>query len=175
MRLYPRNKATSLMTEIHPMTPLDVPAICELARRIWQATYTGLISQAQIDYMLADRYTPARLRAQLEDPDHAWRIASRAGKKVGFAHASFDAGAGKLDKLYVHPDHQRRGIGRALLADIQVLARNRAATRLCLQVNRGNTAALQAYRRYGFVVTNARVLDIGCGFVVDDFVMEMPL
>ena len=52
------------MINIHPVTPSDVPAICALARTIWQATYTKLISQAQIDYMLADFYAPARICAQ---------------------------------------------------------------------------------------------------------------
>lgn len=163
------------MTHIRPMTPSDVPAICELARTIWQATYSGLIPQAQIDYMLADRYAPDRLYAQLEDPDHAWRIAWWAGEKVGFAHASFDAGGCKLEKLYIHPDSQRRGIGRALLVDVKLFARSCAATRLWLQVNRGNTGALKAYQQYGFVVKEARVFDIGGGFVMDDFVMELRL
>lgn len=163
------------MMSIRSVTPPDVPALCELARVIWQATYAGLISQAQIDYMLADRYAPDRLYAQLEDSDHAWRIAWWAGEKVGFAHARFDAGACKLDKLYIHPDYQRCGIGRALLAGIKLFARNRAATRLWLQVNRGNATALKAYQRYGFIVTKARVFDIGGGFFMDDFVMEMPL
>lgn len=163
------------MTKIRPMTPLDVPTICELARTIWQATYTGLIPQAQIDYMLADRYALDELYAHLDDPDHAWRIAWGAGEKVGFAHASFDARACKLDKLYVHPDYQRRGIGGALLADIKIFARNHAATRLWLQVNRGNTAAIDAYQQYGFAVREARIFDIGGGFVMDDYVMEMPL
>ena len=163
------------MINIRPMTPSDVPAICELARTIWQATYTGLISQAQIDYMLADGYAPDRLYAQLDDPAHAWRIAWCAGEKAGFTHARFDARACKLEKLYIHPEYQRRGIGGALLADIKTFARNHAATRLWLQVNRGNTTALAAYQQYGFVMKAARVFDIGGGFVMDDYVMEIPL
>lgn len=163
------------MISIRPMAPADVPAICALARTIWQATYPGLISQAQIDYMLADRYAPDRLYAQLDDPAHAWRIAGRAGEKLGFAHASCDAGACKLDKLYVHPHRQRRGVGGALLADIKIFARNHAATRLWLQVNRGNAAALAAYRQYGFAIKAACVFEIGDGFIMDDYVMDMPL
>ena len=163
------------MTNIRPMTPSDVPALCELARTIWQVTYTGLISQAQIDYMFADRYAPDHLHAQLDDPAHAWRIAWWAGEKVGFTHASFDARACKLDKLYIHPDYQRRGIGRALLANIKTFARNHAAALLWLQVNRGNTAAIAAYQQYGFALKAARVFDIGGGFVMDDYVMEMAL
>lgn len=163
------------MISIRAMTPADVPAICELARAIWQRTYPGLISQAQIDYMLGDRYAPDRLYAQLDDPAHAWRVAWGADERLGFAHASCEAEACKLDKLYIHPDHQRRGLGGALLADIKAFARSHAASRLWLQVNRGNTAAIAAYRHYGFVIQAARVFEIGGGFIMDDYVMEMPL
>lgn len=134
-----------------------------------------LIPQAQIDYMLADRYGAALIRAQLDDPEHVWRRALWANEMVGFAHARIEAEVCKLDKLYIHPDYQRRGIGSALLHEVSGFARERAATRLCLQVNRGNHAAIAAYQHYGFVVKEAHVFDIGSGFVMDDFVMEMPL
>ncbi|MDR2625044.1 MAG: N-acetyltransferase, partial [Zoogloeaceae bacterium] len=54
---------------IRPVTPPDIPASAELAREAWQAAYPGIISQAQIDFMLAQRYDHARLLADLEDAD----------------------------------------------------------------------------------------------------------
>ena len=163
------------MTSIRPLTPSDVPAICELARTVWQATYADLISQDQIEYMLEDRYSAALIRAQLDDPNHAWRLAGWADVRVGFAHARIEVEACKLDKLYIHPDYQRRGIGRALLNDIKTFARSHGAIRLTLQVNRGNAAAITAYEQYGFITREACVFDIGSGFVMDDYVMEAPL
>lgn len=163
------------MTHIRNATQHDIPALCALARVIWTATYAGLISQLQIDYMLADRYTPERLSRQIDDPKHAWRLAYWEHNLVGFAHAHTEAGCCKLDKLYIRPDYQRRGIGRALLADIKTFARMQAATRLYLQVNRGNTAAITAYQHYGFTISRAQVFDIGSGFVMDDYVMAASL
>ncbi|MHB8915491.1 MAG: GNAT family N-acetyltransferase [Thiobacillus sp.] len=139
---------------------------------IWTATYTGLISEQQIDYMLADRYAPERLSRQIDDPMHAWRLAYWEHDLVGFAHGCLETGRCKLDKLYIHADYQRRGIGRALLADVKIFARTHAVTSLYLQVNRGNVAAIAAYQQYGFTISNAQVFDIGGGFVMDDYVME---
>ena len=51
----------SLNVEIRPVTPPDVPAISALAREIWQATYPGIITQDQIDFMLEQRYGHERL------------------------------------------------------------------------------------------------------------------
>ena len=94
---------------------------------------------------------------------------------VGFAHARLDGADCKLDKLYVHPDQQRQGIGRALLHAVQDWARQQQAHRLWLQVNRGNTQAIAAYQKYGFRIIESRVFDIGNGFVMDDHIMEHAL
>jgi len=162
-------------TRLHRLTREEIDAVSALARIVWQATYPALISQVQIDVMLGDRYAAARILAQLDDPDHAWWIARRGRTTVGFAHAVLDGTNCKLDKLYVHPDHQRLGIGAALLHAAQDWARERHARRLWLQVNRGNTQAVRAYLKYGFDITESRVFDIGHGFVMDDHVMELAL
>jgi GNAT superfamily N-acetyltransferase len=160
---------------LHRLTQQEVDAVSRLARVVWQATYPALISQAQIDTMLDDRYAAARIRMQLDDPGHAWWIARQDAALVGFAHAVFDGRDCKLDKLYVHPDRQRQGIGGALLHAVRGWARQQQARRLWLQVNRRNAQAICAYEKYGFRIAESRVFDIGSGFVMDDHVMEKPL
>ncbi|MBI3433309.1 MAG: GNAT family N-acetyltransferase [Hydrogenophilales bacterium] len=160
---------------LHRLTPQEVDAVSALARIVWQTTYPALISQAQIDAMLADRYAASRIRTQLDDPNQAWWVARRNPALAGFAHAVLDGMDCKLDKLYVHPDHQRQGIGAALLRAVQDWARQQQSCRLWLQVNRGNTQAIAAYQKYGFRIVESRVFDIGHGFVMDDHVMELPL
>lgn len=161
---------------LHRLTPLEAEAVSALARVIWQATYPALISQAQIDAMLADRYAPARIREQLDDSRQAWWVARQDHALAGFAHALLDDEHGcKFDKLYVHPDQQRRGIGATLLREVEDWARNHQARRVWLQVNRGNTQAIRAYEKYGFRIIESRVFDIGGGFVMDDHVMEKRL
>ena len=157
------------------LTENDVGAVSALARTVWQATYPALISQAQIDAMLADRYAPPRIREQMDNPRHAWRVARQDDALTGFAHAMLDENGCKLDKLYVHPAQQRRGIGAALLREIEAWARAQQARRLWLQVNRGNAQAIRAYAKYGFRIVESRVFDIGNGFVMDDHVMERLL
>jgi len=157
------------------LTADEVDAVSALARTVWQATYPPLIPQAQIDAMLADRYAPERIREQLDDPRHAWRVARRGDALVGFAHALRDETGCKLDKLYVDPASQRRGIGAALLHAIEDWARRQQLRHLWLQVNRGNAQAIRAYEKYGLHIIASRVFDIGGGFVMDDHVMERVL
>ena len=167
------------MTEAEPViAPLDeaeIDALAALARVVWQATYPALISQAQIDFMLADRYAARRIRAQLADPAHHWLTARTHDTLAGFAHLSLDAGAAKLDKLYVDPARQHTGLGRALFDAVRQRAVNADARTLWLQVNRGNTRAVAAYRQWGFVVIEEKIFDIGAGYQMDDYVMEIAL
>jgi GNAT superfamily N-acetyltransferase len=169
--------------QLHRLTPPEIDAVAPLARTVWLATYPALITQAQIDFMLADRYAAACIQAQLDDPDQAWWTArqpalmevARQSAPVGFAHATLAGADCKLDKLYVHPQQQRQGIGRALQEVALHWARERGAQRVWLQVNRGNTQAVHAYTQYGFRMVEARVFAIGGGFVMDDYVMEKSL
>ncbi len=161
--------------QVRQLNAEDIASVSALARVVWQSTYPALISQAQIDAMLADRYATAHIRTQQDDPAHGWWVAHQGLTLVGFAHAMMESTDCKLDKLYVHPDTQRQGVGRTLFLAIQQWARRQHASRLWLQVNRRNTQAITAYQSYGFRIVESRVFDIGDGFVMDDHIMEQRL
>jgi len=166
---------SNLQVEIRPVTPPDVPAIAALAREIWQATYPGIITQEQIDFMLEQRYGHERLYDDLEDL-HKWLDqAFHDGRRVGFAFSEIYKGEFKLDKLYIHPDVQRRGVGGQLIAHVAERARREGYPCVILQVNKRNTNAINSYQKYGFEVRTATVENIGGGYVMDDFVMEKKL
>lgn len=165
----------SLNIEIRPVTPPDVPAIAALAREIWQATYPGIITQEQIDFMLEQRYGHERLYDDLEDL-HKWLDqAFLDGRRIGFAFSEIYQGEFKLDKLYIHPEVQRRGVGGLLIGHVAERARREGYPCVILQVNKRNVNAINSYRKYGFEIREATVDDIGHGYVMDDYVMEKKL
>ncbi len=165
----------NLKVDIRPITPPDVPAIAALAREIWQATYPGIITQEQIDFMLEQRYGHERLYDDLEDL-HKWLDqAFHDGRRVGFAFSEIYKGEFKLDKLYIHPDVQRRGVGGQLIAHVAERAKREGYPCLILQVNKRNVNAINSYKKYGFEVRTVTVDDIGGGYVMDDYVMETKL
>jgi len=168
------------MTDIEPvrcglLRADEVEALVVLAHRVWQAHYPGIISPAQIDYMLAQRYKPALIRQTLARGDR-WAVARAGTELVGFAHG-YDLGEGdyKLDKLYVDPTWQRHGIGRGLLDILIRHAQGRGCGRLVVRVNRHNGNAIAAYRHYGFTIASEIAEEIGAGFVMDDYVMTKDL
>jgi len=160
---------------IAPVAPADIGGLCALAAEIWRQHYPGIISDAQIEYMLAQRYQPDVIAAELTQPDVWWDKLTTGGDMRAFASCVRTGPELKIDKLYVHPHHQRRGYGGLLITHACRRARELGCTAVMLAVNRHNTQAIAAYRRHGFSVREAVVKDIGGGFVMDDYIMARAL
>jgi ribosomal protein S18 acetylase RimI-like enzyme len=162
---------------IEPLAAVDIERLVALAREIWYAHYPAIISTAQIEYMLEERYNAGVVRAELERDGVWWDKLTVAGEMAGFASYFLSGVPGemKLDKLYVHPRLQRRGYGGRMIARAGETARSRGCTRLVLAVNRNNRSAISAYLKHGFHIGDAVVKDIGGGFVMDDYIMVRPV
>jgi diamine N-acetyltransferase len=161
---------------IEPVVPPDAEAIAALAGVIWRAHYADIISMAQIEYMLKQRYEAALIRSELARGDIGWDKLMVNGAMVGYVSYYVTDGAGggaemKLDKLYVHHDHQRHGYGGRLIERAVAAARARGCTALVLAVNKANAKAIGAYKKYGFRIRESVVQQIGGGFVMDDYLM----
>ena len=163
--------------EISPLRQEEVEALCALAAEIWRHHYPAIIGGAQTEYMLAQRYTPAVVRAELASDTICWDVLREDGAMVAFASTIRGEAAGelKLDKLYVHPSRQRQGCGAMLIAHALERAGRDGNGRLILAVNKRNVNAIAAYRKHGFEVREAVVKEIGGGFVMDDYVMVKPV
>jgi GNAT superfamily N-acetyltransferase len=163
-----------LDVHIAPVAEYDVERVAQLAAEVWWRHYPGIISAAQIEYMLRQRYDPGLLRAELRCKDLWWDKLVVGDAMVAFASYFLvdDAKAIKLDKLYVHPGHQRTGYGGILIARVCERARARGCSRITLAVNKNNAGAIAAYLKYGFRVGESVVTDIGGGFIMDDYIMD---
>jgi diamine N-acetyltransferase len=161
------------MISIGPLTPGEVSVVCDLAREIWRQHYPPIIGVEQTEYMLAQRYTPEIVAAELAQDGLWWDVLREGTAIVAFA-SSFvvpESREVKLDKLYVHPERQRTGCGRRLIEHTARRARIQGCDTLVLAVNKRNSTAISAYRKHGFSIREAVVKDIGGGFVMDDYIM----
>jgi len=163
----------SIEIAIRPATPEDALAVAALAREIWWDAYREIIPHAQIEYMLADRYAYERLLSDIANPEKWLDLAFVAGRLTGFAACEIAGGEYKLDKLYVHPERQRQGVGRELVTHALERGQGLGYPLMLLAVNKNNEKAIAAYRKMGFIVREAKVTDIGQGFVMDDYILEV--
>lgn len=155
----------------------DVPAIQQVAHQTWPDTFKEILTPAQIDYMLNWMYNTESLSASIIHPNQSFWLYQENGETLGFAgieHQYNGENATKLHKIYVLPQAQGKQIGKQLLEKVISEARNAGSTALLLNVNRYNNATA-FYERQGFCITNEVNIDIGNGYLMEDFEMNLSL
>lgn len=163
---------------ITPVDVEDLPRLSALAGEIWRTSYPGIISVDQIEYMLTMMYDVDVMRRDIEDGIRYDVAAVDDGQWIGFAAygpTTPTTGEIKLHKLYLRKEYQGAGLGHAMLQHVMSEAAAAGYNRITLNVNKGNVKAIRAYERTGFTVDASVVVDIGGGYVMDDYVMTRSL
>ncbi|WP_436923172.1 GNAT family N-acetyltransferase [Halosimplex amylolyticum] len=86
--------------------------------------------------------------------EHDGEIVAMGGLAV--EDAEIPAGAGELLRIAVHPDHQRAGYGRAIVAGLEDAARERGLERVFLWTAQRQRSAVAFYRSLGYQGTDHR-------------------
>lgn len=165
------------MPTVSPLTSDDINLISSLARNIWHNHYKDIISTAQIEYMLNQRYSTHLIKTQISSNNTWWNKLVLNKQIIGFSCClrTDNPKELKLDKLYLHPHHQRKGYGAILVDSVKQFMHHHAFEQLTLTVNKHNTSAIAAYLHYGFTISDDIIIDIGNGFVMDDYLMTMTI
>jgi len=96
-------------------------------------------------------------------------VARQGGKAIAMAALHFTtstAEGGKvagLEDCIVHPEHRRRGIGKALLAYVLEQARAEGALRVVLLTDGDNMRAQALYRKLGFAPSSMLAMRLKLG------------
>ncbi|QKZ13607.1 GNAT family N-acetyltransferase [Spirosoma sp. KUDC1026] len=167
------------MITITPATEEQLSTIRSIAYQTWPSTFGAILSPEQIEYMLTMMYSPEALLTQAHEKNHVFLLANESVSQEALGFVSYELdykgeSATKIHKLYLLPDSQGKGVGRQLIDCVSELARRHGNDRLSLNVNRNNKA-IQFYERIGFSVVKQENIDIGNGYLMEDFVMEKPL
>lgn len=97
-----------------------------------------------------------------------WSARDSVGAALGFAIALWVGEDLHLDELDVHPAHQRRGIGRALVDAVRAHGQRRGARRLTLTTFRLVAWNMPWYERLGFVALAHREMTPGLRAIFED-------
>jgi ribosomal protein S18 acetylase RimI-like enzyme len=142
---------------IRPALPTDLDTVGEVHRQARQVAYAGIVPAAALEAMTARKLRNwwARRFAD-EAADHRMAVLERGGVVVGFSYVgpadggNGVSGAGELYALHVHPDHQGRGLGRALIRHAVGTLDDLGYRQAVLWVLAGNAAARRFYERAGW-------------------------
>ena len=154
-----------------------IPAIKMLADYSWPKAFASILSAKQIGYMMEMMYSHASLEKQLEQ-GHQYAIVREDDVDIGYISYEINHNQSdrtKIHKLYISPEYQRRGIGKLMIDYVIQRAIEAENNTLFLNVNKYNSGAIDFYKKHHFILIKEEEIDIGNGFIMDDFVFEMAL
>jgi GNAT superfamily N-acetyltransferase len=150
--------------------------IQDLAKAIWPDTYGAILSKEQLEFMMEMMYSLDSLENQLKN-NNVFLLVKEENEFLGFASYELNfnnSNKTKIHKLYILPTIQGKGVGKNLIFYIQEIAKKGNNSALILNVNKYNKAK-DFYLHNQFEITDSLVVDIGNGYVMDDFVMEKKI
>lgn len=154
----------------------QINVVIDLTKKIWPEAYGEILSKAQLDFMIDKFYNETALR-ELIQKGHVFYLAQDDnGKDVGFVSYEINSEPNKtkIHKIYVLPETQGTGLGRQFFELVKIKAIEQDQNAIFLNVNKYNNA-IHFYTKLGFTKIKDEVIDIGNGYVMDDYVMEITI
>lgn len=149
--------------------------VCRLAGEIWREHFTPIISAGQVDYMLKHFQSFSAIKNQIEKEGYKYFIMTSGNDNIGYTAVRSQNGSMLLSKLYIRKDMRGRGISRKAVDFIKNMCHQEKLDKIWLTVNRNNTTAIDIYKKLGFEIEKTKITEIGGGYVMDDYIMELPL
>jgi len=162
---------------IRPVGLDQIPEIQVLAHKIWPPVFQSILSEEQIEYMMEMMYSTHSLENQIGKLGHQFLIIEQEAIPLGYVSYETDykgKAQTKIHKLYLGEESRGKGLGKKVIHEIEFLARKKGNQALILNVNRNNPA-IDFYLKAGFDFGYEEKIDIGQGYLMDDWVMVKSL
>lgn len=118
----------------------DLPSVLQIERKAFPSPWSPAAFVAELKDNIYALYTVATLNDKIVAYGGMWLILDEA----------------HVTNIAVHPDYQGKGIGDALLAEMEQRARSRGSRSMTLEVRVGNKVAQNLYRKHGFYCAGVR-------------------
>lgn len=156
-----------------------IPEIQKIAIKSWEVTYSDILSQEQFDYMIEMMYSHTALNKQMTEQKHHFLLIQEESTSDYCGFVSYELNyknqaKTKIHKLYLLPECKGKGMGRLLIDRVISLARSADNSHLSLNMNRDNKS-LGFYRQMGFEIVGEEDINIGNGYLMEDYIFEKKI
>lgn len=155
-------------------TSEDIRRIADLAAEIWKEHFTPIIGAEQVAYMV-DKFQSERALGEQLAGGYEYYQLWLDGRMAGYTGIHPEQEKLFLSKLYLHKDFRGRHLATETVEFLKNFARDRGMKAIWLTCNRHNSQTLAVYHHLGFRDVRTQVADIGNGFVMDDYILELPI
>ena len=104
----------------------------------------------------SDPWSENSVASELKNPLSCWLVAEEDGKVTGYVGSQTVMDESDMMNVAVHPDHRRKGIAEALVAELVEALKKRESRCLTLEVRASNEPAKALYEKLGFTQVGLR-------------------
>ena len=157
------------------VTDNEIDSVVKLANTIWREHYPSIIGNDQIEYMLGTYHSAAAISDEIGFGGYRYYLIYNGDNPVGYIGAKMDGDCLFLSKIYILAGERGSGLGNHAMEFLRDLASSNELKKITLTVNKKNSSSIAAYETMGFRVTGEVCVDIGEGYVMDDYQMELEI
>ncbi len=141
----------------------DADLLADLATQTFIESHGHSAGAADIEAYVSEKYTPAMLKAELEDPANIYHILYYHKRPVGFSKIVLNdpyedspgAAITKLERIYLQKSYYGTNLGPALMDYLLHLMKKEKQTGVWLYVWKENNRAIRFYEKKGFKITGS--------------------
>lgn len=143
-------------------TEKDFLSLYDFMKPIWVETYTGVISNAQIEFLLNKYFKPENIKKFIE-----MGYTYKSVDKIGVLIYQEREKEIFIDKLYLPPSARGKGYPEKVFAELLKTGKD-----LILNVNQGNKRAVSCYLKNGFIIEVTHDVVLENGMINKDYIMR---
>ncbi len=153
----------------------SIQKLAGIADEVWHQHFSTILSLEQIDYMVDKFQSVKAITEQIRGSGYEYYFVVVDGVTVGYTGIRPDEGKLFLSKLYILKKYRGKQYASHVFEFLKKSCQERRLQSIWLTVNRYNHDTIHIYEKKGFQTIRTQVSDIGNGFVMDDYVMELKL
>lgn len=160
---------------IKATTDEDIQQIADTAEIIWNEHFVPIIGQEQVNYMVDKFQSFHALKDQIENQGYEYYKDMLDGKIVGYIGIHDEGDRLFLSKLYLLKEARGKHIATQGIEFLKEICKERNLPAIYLTCNKYNSNTLAVYDHLGFKTIAEDETDIGSGFIMDDYIMQLDL
>lgn len=153
----------------------DVLELAAMADDIWHEYFVSILSEDQIEYMVDQFQSAPAMTKQMVNQGYEYYFIMVNQQIVGYTGIKNDGNKLFLSKLYLKKEHRGKHYATAVMDQLKEICAYRGQNAIWLTVNRFNLHTIAVYQSFGFESIRTQVTDIGEGYVMDDYIMEVKI
>lgn len=151
-----------------------IKELSNIATEIIKAYYDPIVGESQNKYMINKFQSFEAIENQIKDGYRYYLIISNK-IKIGFMAFYPINNKMYLSKFYVHKDARGQGFGKNMMDFLINETKKEKLGYIFLNVNKYNSDSINIYKHLGFKKIYEEKNDIGNGYFMDDYVLELKI